>query len=170
MASTSASAAATDAAAVKATQSLRQLSLEHDPATPDVASEDDTPVASGSTSPPQSASVSAPQDGTVEDNATSRAPFERTDDGIVFGASTRLGGRILHEGRDPWTHNAWCVVNRLHFLGGEIVDCRLIFRWSCRDNVEWDEEQEEAAQKAIEKQKLAPIPPEEQGKLLRLLF
>ena len=22
-------------------------------------------------------------------------------------AATRLGGRILHEGRDPWTHNAW---------------------------------------------------------------
>jgi hypothetical protein len=34
-----------------------------------------------------------------------------------------------------------------------------------RDNVEWDEEQEEAAQKAIERQKLAPISPEEQGEL-----
>lgn len=29
--------------------------------------------------------------------------------------------------------------------------------------MEWDEEQEEAAQKAIERQKLTPIPPEEQG-------
>lgn len=34
---------------------------------------------------------------------------------------------------------------------------------SYRDNVEWDEEQEEAALKAIEKQSRAPISPEEQG-------
>jgi len=40
----------------------------------------------------------------------------------------------------------------------------------CRDNVEWDEEQEEAAQKAIEKQKLAPISPEEQGEFLHEPF
>lgn len=34
---------------------------------------------------------------------------------------------------------------------------------SCRDNVEWDEEQEEAATQAIQKQQQAPITPEEQG-------
>lgn len=32
-----------------------------------------------------------------------------------------------------------------------------------RDNVAWDEEQQEAATKAIEKQRSAPIDPEEQG-------
>lgn len=37
-----------------------------------------------------------------------------------------------------------------------------------RDNVEWDEEQEEAALKAIEKQSRLPIAPEEQGQALSI--
>lgn len=110
MASNDTQAADTEAAATSATQSFRQLSLEHDPSTPDVISEDDAaaaPVASTSatTISPPDANINAVEvDG---QNTSTRKPFERTDDGKITGAPTRLGGRILHEGRDPWTHNAW---------------------------------------------------------------
>lgn len=56
---------------------LQELKLEHDPATPEV--EDD---ASGSATP-QEASTS------------------KNEDGFIFGAATRLGGRILTADRDP---------------------------------------------------------------------
>lgn len=26
---------------------------------------------------------------------------------LIAGAPSRNGGRLLEEGRDPWTHNAW---------------------------------------------------------------
>lgn len=44
------------------------------------------------------------------------------------------------------------------------------FTRTIRDNVEWDEEQEEAARRAIEKQERAPIPTEEQGKLANATY
>lgn len=28
---------------------------------------------------------------------------------LIAGAPSRNGGRLLEEGRDPWTHNAWSV-------------------------------------------------------------
>lgn len=100
-------AASTEAAATSATRSLRQLSLEHDPSTPDVISEDDTPIASTSTSPPPPPTTNDDTVLITGDDESARKPFERTDDGKITGAPTRLGGRILTEDRDPWTHNAW---------------------------------------------------------------
>jgi hypothetical protein len=104
----------TDAATAAALSSLRQMSLEHDPATPDIASpasedEANAPVASTSVSPPI---ICSTDDATTDNDAVEQEgrriqAFEKVDDGFIFGASTRLGGRILHEGRDPWTHNAW---------------------------------------------------------------
>jgi len=92
--------------------SLKEMSLEHDPATPELQEESLEPTPAGTAN----------------------------DDGFIFGAATRLGGRLLTKETDPWTHNAW-------------------------DNVAWDEEQEEAASKAIEKQQAVPITPEEQERL-----
>lgn len=28
---------------------------------------------------------------------------------LIEGAPSRNGGRRLEEGRDPWSHNAWCA-------------------------------------------------------------
>lgn len=70
--------------------SLAELKLEHDPATPEI---DDDDVQETSESDVVRASTSG-----------------TTADGFIFGAATRLGGRVLYEGRDPWTHNAWCAL------------------------------------------------------------
>ncbi|CAD6563739.1 MAG: hypothetical protein CYPHOPRED_000053 [Cyphobasidiales sp. Tagirdzhanova-0007] len=95
-----------------------ELSREREPPTPDVEEEEEA-VAT-----PLVPSTSGKQE----------------TGGFVFGAATRLGGRTLTEGRDPWTHNAW-------------------------DNVEWGEDQEIVAREAIQAQKLVPVSPDEQERL-----
>ena len=69
---------------------LAELRLEHDPGTPDVTQ---------AVTPDGSDASAAGADSTTNVSAY--------DDGFIFGAATRLGGRILTDGRDPWTHNAW---------------------------------------------------------------
>lgn len=61
---------------------LQELKLEHDPAPPDVLH------ASGSATP-------------LEVVSSSEASTSKNPDGFIFGAATRLGGRILTADRDP---------------------------------------------------------------------
>ncbi|GAA6012420.1 hypothetical protein JCM11491_004327 [Sporobolomyces phaffii] len=58
---------------------------------------------------------------------------------LIAGAPSRNGGRLLTEDRDPWTHNAW-------------------------DQVEWDDELEQFAVEAVERQRKTPVPQELQDK------
>ncbi|GAA5859290.1 hypothetical protein JCM1840_003836 [Sporobolomyces johnsonii] len=58
---------------------------------------------------------------------------------LIPGAPSRNGGRLLTEDRDPWTHNAW-------------------------DQVEWDDELEQFARDAVDKQRNSPVPKELQDK------
>lgn len=61
----------------------------------------------------------------------------------------------MEQGRDPWTHNAWYVPLRAP-SGSLSLTAPLI----ARDKVEWDEEQEQLAQAAVEKQMSMAVPPE----------
>ncbi|GAA5953529.1 hypothetical protein JCM21900_006192 [Sporobolomyces salmonicolor] len=58
---------------------------------------------------------------------------------LIPGAPSRNGGRLLTEDRDPWTHNAW-------------------------DQVEWDNELEQFARDAVDRQRDSPVPKELQDK------
>lgn len=60
------------------------------------------------TGPVVHADASAIQSSDPASQPQSEAGTSRNgEETFIFGASTRLGGRILYEGRDPWTHNAW---------------------------------------------------------------
>jgi tRNAThr (cytosine32-N3)-methyltransferase len=80
---------------------------------------------------------------------------------LIAGAPSRNGGRLLEEGRDPWTHNAWYAPLRLSLDSRAPSLVRLTARSDFnRDKVEWDEEQEKLAQQAVEKQMTMAVPPE----------
>lgn len=70
-----------DVKADSVSDELRNLKLQHDSATPDQISR---------TSSPPTPSTS-----------------QQDPDAFIFGAATRLGGRVLGPDGDPWTHNAW---------------------------------------------------------------
>ncbi|KAK4058684.1 hypothetical protein OIO90_000128 [Microbotryomycetes sp. JL221] len=53
--------------------------------------------------------------------------------GLIEGAPSKNGGRLLTDDRDPWTHNAW-------------------------DRVEWDDEQREYARQQVERQMQTAVP------------
>lgn len=82
---------------------LSELKLEHEatsttPEVQDLLSQENVASGFGSgAASPSAASASTPAEGS---SATAEKPF-------IFGAATRLGGRILTPDRDPWTHNAW---------------------------------------------------------------
>lgn len=60
---------------------LQELKLEHDPATPDLMTESES--------------------ATPNESSSNEASTSKNADGFIFGAATRLGGRILTADRDP---------------------------------------------------------------------
>ncbi|SGY40606.1 BQ5605_C003g02399 [Microbotryum silenes-dioicae] len=76
---------------------------------------------------------------------------------LIAGAPTVKGGRELTTDRDPWTHNAWYVLNISNM---PTCSYQLNHFPFIRDKIPWDREQQEQAQAAIERQKFDAVPVE----------
>ncbi|GAA5875310.1 hypothetical protein JCM16303_000579 [Sporobolomyces ruberrimus] len=88
---------------------------------------------------PTDAGPDAPPSSRIRRKAPQLLADEIVAEERIAGAPSRNGGRLLTEDRDPWTHNAW-------------------------DQVEWDDELEQFAVAAVERQRKDPVPQELQDK------